>query len=245
MYHDVYDKNYMDSGFINSSAIIYKIKINNFETQVKLIKNALKKKFIPLNYVQFTFDDGGESCYTNIAPILEKYGFKGYFFIITDLIEKKGFLTINQIQKLDKKGHIIGAHSHTHPLGMNKLSLNELKFEWEKSYKILSEILNKKILYASIPGGSYSKDVIKSMYDCGFRRIYTSNPNEKIRVFHESLIFGRFGIKKSMSNEFVKNIVVKSRIRIIIKIRKKTLKIIKFILGDLYFSFRNKILNNK
>ena len=87
MYHDVYDKKKAESGFQNQEALVYKINVIDFENQVKKI-SSFKEKYD----IRFTFDDGGSSFYTLIAPILEKYNFKGYYFISSDFINKKGFL---------------------------------------------------------------------------------------------------------------------------------------------------------
>ena len=38
--------------------------------------------------VILTFDDGWQSQYKNAKPILDKYGFKGTFFIVCNYIEK-------------------------------------------------------------------------------------------------------------------------------------------------------------
>ena len=89
MYHDIVTKTDKSSGFQNDSAFQYKVEESAFEEQVK----ALQGKD-----VVFTFDDGGESFLTKIAPILEKYGFKGVFFISTKYIGTQGFLTKEQVK---------------------------------------------------------------------------------------------------------------------------------------------------
>lgn len=39
---------------------------------------------------------------------MEKYGFKGVFFIMTITYNKKNYMTTNQIAELSKNGHTIG-----------------------------------------------------------------------------------------------------------------------------------------
>lgn len=104
MYHDIVTRDDKSSGFQNESAFQYKVNEKDFEKQVK----ALRGKD-----VIFSFDDGGVSFITEAAPILEKYGFKGFFFISTKYIDTPGFLSREQVKCLAEHGHCVGSHSYT------------------------------------------------------------------------------------------------------------------------------------
>ena len=73
--------------------------------------------------VVFTFDDGFREHYTEVAPILEKYGFRGTFNVITDDIGRekdtefghRAYMTWDQVRDLVKRGHAIESHAITHP----------------------------------------------------------------------------------------------------------------------------------
>ena len=84
MYHDVYKQSGTESGFQNESAFQYKISEEEFESHVKEISKYCVNNNVD---VLFTFDDGGISFLTIIAPILEKYNQKGIFFISTQYID--------------------------------------------------------------------------------------------------------------------------------------------------------------
>ncbi|MFZ2986477.1 polysaccharide deacetylase family protein, partial [Ideonella sp.] len=56
------------------------------------------------------WDDGQLTDYTHVAPLLEKYGLKGTFSIITDLIGGTGFMTWDQVHALEEAGHEIVVH---------------------------------------------------------------------------------------------------------------------------------------
>lgn len=79
MFHDVYDTSPGESGFTSPAADFYKIDSTTFERYVEATQES-KQNFV------FTFDDGGVSFYTIAAPILEKYGLKGKFYISTAYI---------------------------------------------------------------------------------------------------------------------------------------------------------------
>ena len=71
-------------------------------------------QFVPK--VVFTFDDGVAEHYDTVAPILEKYGFRGTFNVIVDSVDrKKGTVTWAQLRDLDRRGHAIENHTLTHP----------------------------------------------------------------------------------------------------------------------------------
>lgn len=103
--------------------------IKNFTLQMKYIK---EKKYQTLSLEEFydwkkgkdihgkkivlTFDDGKESFYTTIVPILETYNLKATIFVIESAIGKKGYLTREQIQDLKENHKNITVASHSYQL---------------------------------------------------------------------------------------------------------------------------------
>ena len=175
MYHDVYHHDNMESGFCRERDMLYKLDSQVFEDQVKSISDYLKTKNLSKDSVVFSFDDGGKSFYTVIAPILEKYGYKGLFFISTKYIGADTFLSASQIRELNDRGHIIGSHAHTHE-HLYTLSEEQVHQEWKTSTRLLSEIINRPIEYASIPNGDLSDSGVRIMNKLGIKYIYTSIP---------------------------------------------------------------------
>jgi len=41
-------------------------------------------------FVLLTFDDGGVSCHGPVADVLDRMGWRGHFFVPTDLIGRQG-----------------------------------------------------------------------------------------------------------------------------------------------------------
>ena len=163
MYHCIYASIPQESGFQGAGAMIYKISSVDFEKQVNAISKYLEKNNLEKEAVTFTFDDGGVSFITIIAPILERYGYRGLFFISTRYIGTEGFLTVDQIKELVTRGHMVGSHSHTHPEMMNTMKEEDLIYEWKISGDILREIIGKKVVTASIPNGFCSNKVLSAM----------------------------------------------------------------------------------
>ena len=238
MYHDAYVDNKSESGLDFESANSYKITNIAFESQIKAISEVLDKKGISRDSVRFTFDDGGVSFYTIYAPILEKYGFKGYFFIATEYLNKEGFLSEKQVVELYQRGHYIGSHSHSHRQMMTSLPREEQKKDWERSIDILSNLIKKQVHIASLPNGFCSKEMLGVLDELGISEVYTSNPTENINTSANLIIYGRYGIKDGMSTEDVIRIIFNPFTKSFIKIKKTILKGAKYLLGHQYIKIR-------
>lgn len=238
MYHDVYQQNGTESGFQTENAFQYKISEREFESQIKEISNYCINNNIN---VVFTFDDGGISFLTIIAPILEKYNQKGIFFITTQYIDTDLFLTKEQIKELYKRGHIIGSHSHSHPRNISKLADCDLFEEWSQSKKILEAIIGEEIKIASIPNGCGNARVVSQALQAGYDLLYTSEPTMKITRFNELYLIGRYVVYDGMRKNDVMNIVTSKSRRIIEYLKWSTINLMKMILGDYYSSLKVKI----
>jgi hypothetical protein len=74
------------------------------------------------------FDDGWQSQWENAIPVLDQYGFKASFAIITGYVDDKlpGYMSWSEIVKLAKNGEDIVSHSYSHqPLAsLDNASIN-------------------------------------------------------------------------------------------------------------------------
>jgi len=64
--------------------------------------------------VTLTFDDGVKGHIRHAAPILEKYGYRGTFNIVTDWIGQEKKMSWNEVRELRRRGHEIACHTKTH-----------------------------------------------------------------------------------------------------------------------------------
>jgi len=247
MYHDVYHNNIKESGFQNSGAIQYKLTSANFKSQISEIAKFCESGKIDKTQIALTFDDGGESFHSVIAPILEMYSFKGYFFITTGLIGNPGFINREQIIDLHNRGHFIGAHTHTHPKNLLELSSTEIEKEWSKSVETLNEILPEKIKIASVPGGFYSEPTRIALKKNNIELIFTSLPTTKIIHDSDNLqIIGRFSIKNNTSNETVLQLIKNNSLRQFFELFKwRALALIRLLLGNKYYRIREILLKTR
>ena len=241
MYHDLYVHDKSESGFQTVGSMPYKVKSEVFERHVKAVKeytNSHKN-----TEVEFSFDDGGVTFLTLAAPILEKYGMRGTFFITTKYIDTEGFLSSKQLKELAQRGHLVGAHSHTHAL-LNTLSHKDLIDEW----RISTEIIKDKIGHcdvASIPNGASSDLVLREAQKAGIKILYTSEPSTKEKFFNKMRLIGRYTVVDGMDENAVMRIITDSNYRRKMYIKRLFLKTARKLMGSAYFKVRTMILKAK
>ena len=89
--------------------------------------------------VIINFDDGRKTQFIHAKPILDKYGFKATFYIVCNYVDnKKGFMTWDEIETLNKEGHDIGSHSMNH-VHLSNLSKKHIEYEVGQSKKCLED----------------------------------------------------------------------------------------------------------
>ena len=240
MYHDVYDNDPNTSGFIRPSMGQYKINCDIFEKQVHRIKEYITEH--RNIQVVFSFDDGGCSFYSIIAPILENYGFRGLFFICPNYINQKGFLTSDQIIELEHNGHIIGSHSYTHPDNITVLSYQDEEMEWRNSLLKLEEILGHKVNSISIPNGYFEKRTLSILKEMNISEVYTSEPITKVKRYGNISVVGRFVVHSTVTNKEVVKLLSSRTKRFFLQSRWLLLKIPKKLLGKNYNKIKQFIL---
>jgi peptidoglycan/xylan/chitin deacetylase (PgdA/CDA1 family) len=209
LYHDVIARvDWDSSGFTGPGAAKYKLSRPKFEEHLASIAKIRDTPPSTAHELAngsdqtlpflLTFDDGGESAVTCVADLLEKYRWRGHFFITAGQINRKGFLNTEQIRFLRRKGHVIGSHSFSHPVRMSHCSKQELTDEWTGSIKILSEILGEQVDTASVPGGYYSNRVGETAAAAGVRVLFNSEPITAMHVVLGCLVVGRYNILRGM-----------------------------------------------
>lgn len=199
LYHEVID-DYSESGFQNKDNLAYMHKTEVFRKHLEIFKNHLNSGNSKVENHLFTFDDGGISNLKS-ARILEENDWKGIYFITTKRIGTSGFLAENDIRTLHENGHIIGSHSHTHPMIFRSLTYVQMLEEWKVSKEILEEILGEEISHCSVPGGDSDLKTYESAVEAGFKYIFDSEPIVETRKLQNAEIFGRFSVKAQTSDQ--------------------------------------------
>lgn len=185
MYHDIATPERREAvGFPGPLAARYKLEPKAFQAHLDaLAATGLQVGTLDAGATApaaaVTFDDGGASA-PLAAEMLERHGWRGQFFVTSSRIGTPGFLSADELAELDRRGHLIGSHSHTHPTYMGKLTRTELDEEWTRSRAVLGELLGSPPRTASVPGGYLSPAVIAAAAAAGYELLFTSEPTARV-----------------------------------------------------------------
>lgn len=210
LYHDVYGSDPKESGFEGTAARRYKLPRTEFERQLDSL--AAVAAAVPLTDMEaagsaaardfaITVDDGGVSYHTIIAGCLEGKGWRGHCFVTTGWIGRPGFMDAPQLRELHGRGHVIGSHSVTHPGRFAACSWDEMLREWSDSRKALEDILGAGVTSASVPGGYFSRRVAHAARVAGFKTLFTSEPETRVRAVGDCRVYGRHTLRHGGSTE--------------------------------------------
>jgi peptidoglycan/xylan/chitin deacetylase (PgdA/CDA1 family) len=249
-YHDVVPEGADDrSGFPGPSAAAYKVTPQAMAEHIEFLRSlpdddrALRRARGGDDRAEpwlLTFDDGGESALSEIAPLLEDRGYRGHFFVATGSIGTRGFLSGPQVQELRRRGHRIGSHSHSHPLMMARLGASEIRDEWTRSTGILADLLGEPVVTASVPGGYFSHRVAEAARDAGITQLFTSEPTARVAVYGAVQVHGRYVIRRGQVPGFAAAVVRGDGVTV----ARETLswnakKALKAVMGDSYVQVRD------
>lgn len=160
------------------------VKPNDFEDHLATL-NSMKYEYVFADEFQtsdrptvmLTFDDGYEDNYTEMFPILKKYHAKATIFMVTSKIDTAGYLSREQIREMAESGLVrFASHTHDH-LALTSLSEEALRYQFETSKNILTELTGYEMNAICYPGGSVTDlvaTVAKDYFDFGYTTVSSS-----------------------------------------------------------------------
>ncbi|WP_420151407.1 polysaccharide deacetylase family protein [Spirosoma sp.] len=179
-YHQVRDWRATDS----KSAKDYIIPVAAFKEQMQMLADSGYHSILPDQLYAYlttgaplpskpfmlTFDDGDLDQYEVAAPVLEKHGFKGSFFIMTVAIGRRGkqpYMDKTQIKDLADRGHTIGCHTWDHH-NVKKYQGDDWKIQLEEPKAKLEAITGKPVRYFAYPFGLWNKQALPELQKRGY-----------------------------------------------------------------------------
>lgn len=211
MYHDVVAATGEGSGFEGSGAEVYAVSAQQFRDHLDRIDKAVGRPpskvdaliggdTLPANPWMLTFDDGGASAVA-AGEELARRGWRGHFFIVTNLVGQPRFVDWDGVRALAEQGHTIGSHSCSHPQPISACSWDELLDEWSRSSQELSEAIGRRVTTGSVPGGFYSPQVARAAAAAGLDSLFTSEPVLRLRAVDGCTLIGRYAIRRDTTSE--------------------------------------------
>jgi peptidoglycan/xylan/chitin deacetylase (PgdA/CDA1 family) len=149
-----------------------------------------------------SFDDGLSSNYSVAAPLLDKYGFNGWFFVPVDFVAappseqisfardhlirpdrtsskaERAAMSWDELRDLDRRSHVIGCHTRSHLRMVPELSGSVLKNEICTGKAVLEEELGHVCdCYAWVGGEewAYTSDAARMIREAGYKYSFTTN----------------------------------------------------------------------
>jgi peptidoglycan/xylan/chitin deacetylase (PgdA/CDA1 family) len=180
-YHQIRDWRPTDS----KQARDYIVPVQAFEDQIKMLADSgyhtvsADQLYDYLNYgtalpakpVMLTFDDTDLPQFTVAKPVMEKYGFKGLFFIMTVSLGRPNYMSREQVKQLADAGNEIGSHTWDHK-NIKQFVPADWAVQIDKPTKTLEAITGKPVKYFAYPFGLWNHAVIAPLKEHGFRAAF-------------------------------------------------------------------------
>ena len=124
--------------------------------------------------VRVTFDDGNASDLEHALPALADRGLRATFFVVAGRLGARGFLDAAGVRTLADAGMAIGCHGMRHR-PWRALDDDALREELLDARRALEDVVQRPVVAAGCPFGSYDRRVLGALRRYGYERVYTSD----------------------------------------------------------------------
>lgn len=163
-----------------------------FKQQIKMLADSGYHSITPDQYytyltsgtalpdkpVMISFDDTSEEQFTVGAAELDKYGFKGVFFVMTISIGRPGYMSSEQLKSLADKGHVIASHTTDHH-NVKKYSGEDWDFQLAKPKNKLESITGRPVEYFAYPFGEWNETAIPELKKRNYKAAFQLSSNKR------------------------------------------------------------------
>jgi peptidoglycan/xylan/chitin deacetylase (PgdA/CDA1 family) len=143
-------------------------------------------RFNPEHFLQgFGFYSNSDKRFRFVRD--EILGPKRYLQIAEGMMHSKGFdpkapkwakalwMDGECLRLLDRSGHVVGMHSHSHPTKLGGLPASEQRTEYGKCFDLLRETIGRPPVAMSHPCNSYGPETLEVLKDLGIRIGFRAN----------------------------------------------------------------------
>jgi len=140
--------------------------------------------------VVFSVDDGYRSVYTNIYPLMKKYGITITLGLVYNYLfysklsdnKSRAYLNVSEVQEMIKScGIEVASHSLSHPF-LTKISSNHAWNEIAHSKSLLELLFNREVISFIYPYGDMNQSTQNLVKQAGYklaRTCLSGNPDFK------------------------------------------------------------------
>lgn len=205
MYHGIVDGKCPLPEDRETGADLYDLPAHQFEDHMALLAQQgygvmTVTDVQPPKPVIITFDDGELNNFEIALPILNKYGYKAYFFIIVGRVGRNGYMNWDQIKQLSQQGMIVGSHGLSHQILTNLMD-TQIDEELRASKRAIEVNLGRVIDTLSIPRGFCNDKLIQKAYEIGYKTVFISDRPDDLK----SHCLSRIAVKNRWTSRHLAN----------------------------------------
>lgn len=137
----------------------------------QVFDHMVHAKPLPLKPVIISFDDTVDEQFFIGKREMDKYGFKGVYFIMTISINRPGYMSSGMIKQLSDEGHAVQNHSWDHHMVTQFSPAN-----WDKQVsqagKTIEELTARTVNCFAYPNGIWDVHAIAELKKRGYRMAF-------------------------------------------------------------------------
>ncbi|MDQ3706188.1 MAG: polysaccharide deacetylase family protein [Chloroflexota bacterium] len=188
-------------------------------TMSQVAEHLSSRRPFPSRAVAITFDDGFANFADEGVPTLRRYGFSSTVYVITGMVGRMTrwtdgpralpslpILTWEQIERLQREGVEIGAHTATHGF-LTQYSPAALAHELTAPRKLLEERLGIPVRAFAYPQGDYDDRVVQAVRAAGYATATTVDQGRAVPG-SDPLRLPRLLVSNNTTPEIMKAFVV-------------------------------------
>lgn len=200
----------------------YSVSPTQFAEQMKALKDSgyetilpdqLYEYFVhdaklPPKPVMLTFDDTDEEQFSIGETEMQKYGFKGVYFVMTISINRPRYMSKEQLRQLADSGNVVEAHTWDHHK-VTKYNDADWDTQLVKPAKQIESITGKPVKYFAYPFGLWNQAAIPELKSRGYKMAFIlsarRDSTEPLYTIRRMLVPGQWstpGMLKAMKQTF-------------------------------------------
>ncbi len=137
----------------------------------QLYDHLLYGTALPPKPIMISFDDTDAEQYSIGAREMNKYGFKGVYFVMTIAINRPRYMKEEEIRNLSDSGHSIASHTWDHHM-VTKYTGADWDSQFVKPKLRLEKITGKPVEYFAYPFGLWNKTAITELKNRGYKMAF-------------------------------------------------------------------------
>lgn len=163
---------------------------------------------LPPKPIMLTFDDNDKEQYSVGATEMNKYGFKGVYFIMTISINRPRYMSVEELKELSDSGHAVEGHTWDHHM-VTKYTSATWDTQLVRPQKKLESITGKPVRYFAYPFGLWNKAAIPELKSRGYKLAFIlstkRDSTEPLYTIRRMIVPGQWstqGMLKAMKTTF-------------------------------------------